>query len=185
MTNKALFLDRDGIINEDVEYLYKIEDFIFVEHIFDLCSYFIEKKFLIIVNTNQSGIAVGLYTEREFHILTAWMIQRFKDKNIPIAGVYFCPHHPEKGIGSYRISCPCRKPAPGMILDAQRDFDIDLSRSFLIGDKESDIEAGKNAGVGYTILIESRYVDASEKSSADMVAKNLKQVIEQVKHMKV
>jgi D-glycero-D-manno-heptose 1,7-bisphosphate phosphatase len=185
MTNKALFLDRDGIINEDVEYLYKIEDFKFVDHIFEVCSFFIERSFIIIVYTNQSGIARGFYSEKDFFILNEWMIQRFKDHNIPIAGVYFCPHHPELGIGSYRITCQCRKPAPGMILDARRDHNIDLSRSFLVGDRESDIEAGRNAGVGYNILIESRYVDATKKSSADMVAKSLKHLIDQLKLMNI
>lgn len=185
MIKKALFLDRDGIINADIEYIYKIEDFKFVDHIFDLCTFFIEKNFLIIVITNQSGIAMGLYTEKEFLILTEWMVQCFKDRNIPIAGVYYCPHHPEKGIGTYKAKCPCRKPAPGMILNAQRDHNVDLSRSVLIGDKESDIEAGGNAGVGYNVLVESRYTDQTEKSSANLVAKNLKNAIDLLKLMNI
>lgn len=148
MKNKVLFLDRDGIINEEYNYVYKIKDFHFCDGIFDLCQYYQKKGYLIIVITNQAGIAREYYTENDFNILTEWMIKKFNENSINISKVYFCPHHPE-----FTGNCACRKPNPGMILDAQKEFDIDLEKSILIGDKESDIKAGKNAGIGRTIFI--------------------------------
>ena len=145
--NKALFLDRDGVINIDTGYVHKIEDFEFIDGIFDVCRFFQEKGFMIIVVTNQAGIARGYYDETDFHTLTEWMVGKFKEKGIMITDVFFCPHHPE-----FTGSCSCRKPEPGMILEAAEKYNIDLDRSILIGDKVSDIEAADNAGVGMAIL---------------------------------
>jgi len=150
MTNKVLFLDRDGVINEEYNYVYKIKDFHFCDGIFELCKYYQDNGYIIVVITNQAGIARGYYTEEDFNILTEWMIKEFNENGINIAKVYFCPHHPE-----FTGNCTCRKPNPGMILDAQKEFNIDLCESILIGDKESDIKAGKNAGIGRSILIGS------------------------------
>ncbi|MBD1394638.1 D-glycero-beta-D-manno-heptose 1,7-bisphosphate 7-phosphatase [Mucilaginibacter glaciei] len=144
---KALFLDRDGVINIDKNYVYKISDFEFVDGIFDLCRKFQNDGYLIIVITNQAGIARGYYTTNDFKKLTAWMTEQFKVEGVMIDNVYFCPHHPD-----FNIGCDCRKPNPGMILDAVRDFDIDLSLSLLIGDKQSDLDAGSNAGIKKLIL---------------------------------
>ena len=148
MKNKVLFLDRDGIINEEYNYVYKIKDFHFCDGIFDLCRYYQKNGYLIVVITNQAGIARGYYTENDFNILTEWMIEKFNENSINISKVYFCPHHPE-----FTGNCVCRKPNPGMIVDAQKEFNIDLNKSVLIGDKESDIKAGLNAGIGRTIFI--------------------------------
>jgi len=148
MKSKALFLDRDGIINEEYNYVHKIEDFKFCDGIFELCKFYQDAGYLIIIITNQAGIARGYYTKKDFHILTEWMIEKFNENGIKISRVYFCPHHP-----TFTGNCICRKPNPGMILDAQKEFDIDLEKSILIGDKESDIKAGLNAGIGRTILI--------------------------------
>lgn len=145
--NKALFLDRDGVINVEKNYVYKIEDFEFIEGIFELVRSYQEKGFLIIVITNQSGIGRGYYTEEDFHKLNNWMIEQFKQKGIIITEVYYCPYHPTHGKGEYLKDSFDRKPNPGMILKAQEKYDIDLSQSVLIGDKESDIEAGRNAGI--------------------------------------
>jgi D-glycero-D-manno-heptose 1,7-bisphosphate phosphatase len=144
---KALFLDRDGIINIDKGYVYKIEDFIFTDFIFDLALQYQQQGYLIIVITNQAGIARGYYTIEDFNVLTDWMVQKFYERGIHIAKVYFCPHHPD-----FTGVCECRKPNTGMILDAQKEFDIDLKNSILIGDKESDIEAGRRAEIGELIL---------------------------------
>lgn len=146
--NKGLFLDRDGVINVDKNYVYKIEDFEFIDSIFEIALEYQKKGFLIFVITNQAGIARGFYTEKGFIDLTNWMADKFKEKGVIVTKVYFCPHHPD-----FTGECQCRKPNPGMILQAQREFDIDLVNSVLIGDKQSDIQAGKNAGISNLYLI--------------------------------
>lgn len=168
MKNKVLFLDRDGVINEEYNYVYKIKDFHFCDGIFELCQSYQEAGYLIVVITNQAGIAREYYTEEDFNILTEWMVAKFNENGINISKVYFCPHHPE-----FTGNCTCRKPNPGMIIDAQKEFDIDLGESILIGDKESDIEAGKNAGIGRTILIGN-----SNKTNASVEYNNLRNCLD-------
>ena len=146
--NKAVFLDRDGVINVEKNYVYKIEDFEFMPDIFDLCKKYQQEGYLLFVITNQAGIARGYYTEEQFHILTDWMLKQFEEQGVLIKKVYFCPHHPD-----ITGECECRKPNPGMILQAAKEFDIDLSESILVGDKESDIEAGVKAGVKVSISV--------------------------------
>jgi len=148
MKRPALFLDRDGVINVDHGYVHAPEDFKFIEGIFDLVSTANRLGYLVIVITNQAGIGRGYYTEDDFHSLTNWMKVCFEARDGHIDAVYFCPYHPEYGLGIYRKSSIYRKPAPGMILQAREELDIDLSLSILIGDKASDIEAGEAAGVG-------------------------------------
>lgn len=145
---KALFLDRDGVINIDKVHVYRVEDFEFSPGIFDLCKEYASQGFSIFVITNQAGIAKGLYTTEDFLRITGWMTEEFRKRGIEIAKVYYCPHFPD-------ISgpCSCRKPAPGMILKAREEFDIDLSQSVLIGDKESDLESGRRAGIPESNLI--------------------------------
>ena len=148
MKSKALFLDRDGVINKEVNYLYRIGDLVFNDGIFELCQYYQRKGYKIFIITNQAGISRGYYTENDFLILTNWIINEFYLKGIEIVKVYFCPHHPD--ISGH---CICRKPKPGMIKQAQSEYNLDLSSSILIGDKMIDIEAGRNAGVGLNILV--------------------------------
>lgn len=147
MSSKALFLDRDGVINVDYAYVHQAEKFEFIEGIFDLCRVAKEKDYKIIVITNQAGIGRGYYSEDDFHELTHWMLSEFSRQEVEIDDVYFCPFHPEKGIGEYRKDDPCRKPNPGMIFKAIREHGIDPDQSILVGDKESDVEAGINAGI--------------------------------------
>lgn len=167
----ALFLDRDGVINVEKDYLHKIEDFEFIDGIIDLCRHFQDLGFLIIVVTNQSGIARKYYTESDFNKLTEWMLEQFRKKNINISNVYHCPHHPDiDGL------CSCRKPEPGMLLQAQKDFDIDLENSVLVGDKERDIEAALNAGVKKTYLFdESKSI---KQSKASKIVHKLQEILE-------
>ncbi len=157
---KALFLDRDGVINVEVNYLHKIEDFIFIDGIFELCKYYQNLGFIIIVVTNQSGIARDYYTEDDFNVLTTWMIKEFNKHNIKIQKVYHCPHHPDFG-----LKCNCRKPEPGMLLEAKKQFDIDMKRSILIGDKESDIEAAINAGLTESYLFDESSICKVSKAT--------------------
>ena len=145
---KALFLDRDGIINVEKDYLYKIEDFEFVDNIIDLCKYYQSLGYEIFVVTNQSGIARGYYSEDDFAKLTKWMVEKFAEQGVKIKKVYHCPHHP-----SISGECECRKPHAKMLLDAQKEFNLDMKNSIIIGDKERDIEAGLNAGLKKTYLL--------------------------------
>ena len=155
--NRAVFLDRDGVINEDVGYIYKPEEFHFIDGIFELCRTAQELGYLLIIVTNQAGIARGHYTEEDFRDLNDWMISELRRNSVDITAVFYCPYHPECGIGHYKRDSFDRKPHPGMIFKARDEFDIDLSKSFLIGDKDSDIEAGRNAGVGELILLKGKY----------------------------
>lgn len=138
---KALFLDRDGVINLDKGHVYKIEDFEFINNIFKVCLYFQQQGYLIIIITNQAGIAKGYYNHHDFNKLNRWMLNEFLKQKINITKVYYCPHHPMFS------NCECRKPKPGMIINAKNEFNLDLENSYLIGDKESDIQAGKKAGI--------------------------------------
>lgn len=145
---RALFLDRDGVINRDDGYVYKRKDFHFIEGIFELTAAAVVRGFLPIIVTNQSGIGRGYYSERQFLRLMRWVRRQFHRRRAPIAGVYFCPFHPEHGIGRYRQDSFLRKPHPGMLLRAATDFRLDLQRSLLVGDSPGDMEAGRAAGVG-------------------------------------
>ncbi|MBM3272951.1 HAD family hydrolase [Candidatus Kaiserbacteria bacterium] len=149
----ALFLDRDGVINVEKNYVHRIEDFEFLDGIFDLCRAATERNMPIVVVTNQAGIGRGYYSEAQFLTLTDWMRARFEEERAPISAVYFCPYHPEQGIGEYRKESFDRKPNPGMLLRARDELGLDLARSILIGDKTSDIAAAKAAGVGLTVLL--------------------------------
>ena len=149
----ALLLDRDGVINVDKHYVHRIPDVEFVDGIFDLCHDAAEAGMSIVVVTNQAGIGRGLYTEDQFWALTDWMREQFSKRGVTIDAVCFCPHHPEHGIGAYRRECYDRKPNPGMILRARDDLALDLGQSVFIGDKNSDVEAARAAGVGRTVLL--------------------------------
>jgi D-glycero-D-manno-heptose 1,7-bisphosphate phosphatase len=173
MSQPALFLDRDGVINVDHAYVHKKEDFQFIEGIFDLCRKARELGYMIIVVTNQAGIGRGYYSEEDFETLTDWMKQVFASENAEINQVYHCPYHPEKGIGEYKQDAPCRKPNPGMIMQACQEFDIDLKASLMIGDKVSDIEAGQAAGIGRNFLLtpkEGKQYDADIEANIDVSA---------------
>ena len=151
----AIFLDRDGVINIDHGYVHKPEEFQFIEGVFTACRNFLEKGFRLIVITNQAGIARGYYDEAQFESLNEWMLARFATEGVEISGVYYCPHHPDKGVGDYLTSCQCRKPAPGMLQKAAKEHDIDLKNSFLIGDRCSDIDAGYAAGLQHCYMVKT------------------------------
>lgn len=146
--NKAAFLDRDGVINEDHGYVYLAEDFHFIEGVFDACLQLQSLDFRIIVVTNQAGIGYGYYTESDFQELNQWMLAQFSNHGINITAVYYCPFHPQAKLLKYRRVSPYRKPGPQMLLDAADEHKLDLSSSFIVGDKLSDLEAGRSAGIG-------------------------------------
>ena len=143
--NKAVFLDRDGVVNIDHGYVYKVSDFEFVPGILELCRRYRKLGYKLIIVTNQSGIGRGYYTREDFEQLTLWLERQFVANHSPLAAVYHCPHAPDAG-------CDCRKPLPGMLLQAAKEHDIDCSQSIMIGDKLSDMQAAMAAGVGTRVL---------------------------------
>ena len=151
--NRALFLDRDGVINVNHGYVHRPENFDFMDGIFAVARSAHAQNYKLVVITNQAGIARGYYSEQQFHELTHWMCDQFAMQGAPVAKVYFSPYHPTAGIGEYKKDDISRKPRPGMILQAQYELDLDLDNSILIGDKASDIQAGIAAGVGCNILL--------------------------------
>lgn len=141
---KALFLDRDGVINIDYGYVHRTTDFLFIPGIFELCQYFMRSGFQIIVATNQSGIERGYFTENQFLQLTEWMKQRFEDNGVQILDVFYCPY-----LDSYD-----RKPNPGMFLKAIQKYNINAVKSVSVGDSLRDIEAASKAGIVNNFLVE-------------------------------
>lgn len=144
---KALFLDRDGTINADYAYVHEKENFEFLPGVFDFCRKAQELGYLIIVVTNQSGIARGYYTEEDFRSLTDWMVSEFAARGVTITDVFHCPD----------LSGPDRKPEPGLFLKARDKYGIDMAASVSVGDKPRDVEAGERAGVGRNFLFAGDY----------------------------
>lgn len=150
---KALFLDRDGVINVDHGYVHEPDSTEWVPGIFEAVAGAVAEGYLPVVVTNQAGIARGYYSEEQFRAYTAWMHAEFAARGTPLLATYFCPHHPQAGIGSYARACECRKPRPGMLLQAIADWTLLPAASTLIGDKPSDIAAARAAGVPSSRLI--------------------------------
>ena len=137
--NKAAFLDRDGTINIDKNYLYKIEDFEFIPGAIETMRKLKELGYLLVIITNQSGIARGYYTEEDFYTLTEWMKEVLLNKGISIDGVYYCPHLPDAEMKKYKVECNCRKPKTGLFYKAAMELNIDIDNSIAIGDKMRDL----------------------------------------------
>jgi D-glycero-D-manno-heptose 1,7-bisphosphate phosphatase len=150
---RAAFLDRDGVINVDRGYVHRIEDFEFVPGTLQACQELARRGWLLVVATNQSGIGRGLYEVRDFDVLTDWMRARFEESGAPLAGVYYCPHHPTEALDGFRIRCDCRKPQPGLLLQAARDLALDLAQSVLFGDTCEDLLAAQSAGIAHRVLL--------------------------------
>lgn len=156
---RALFLDRDGVINIDIGYLYKPEDCEFVPGIFELVRRANAVSRDVFIVTNQAGIARQYYSEATYTAFTEWLLGRFADEGAPITRVYHCPHHPTEGVGEYRTACACRKPKPGMLLAAQREYSINMASSAMIGDSLTDMAAARVAGVGQRYLLNAQAPD--------------------------
>lgn len=154
---KAAFLDRDGIINIDKGYLYKISDFEYQTGIISFLRFLQQKDFLIFIITNQSGVGRGMYTEADVKNLHKWLLDDLSKKSIKIGQIEFCPHIPSK-------NCDCRKPKTGMISKILLKYpNIKLNESLLVGDKNSDIQCGKNAGIKFNFLINTEITDLNNQ----------------------
>jgi D-glycero-D-manno-heptose 1,7-bisphosphate phosphatase len=164
--HRALFLDRDGVINVDHGYVHKPEQVTWVEGIFDVARFAYGHGLKLIIVTNQAGIGRGYYSEADFTALMDWMCGVFQQNGAPLTGVYSCPYHPD-GIGEYRRTSDRRKPAPGMLLDAAADHRLSLADSFLIGDQLTDLQAGRAAGLDPARLL---LVSGSQVSPAGLGA---------------
>ena len=158
---RAVFLDRDGTINEEREYLHRVEEFAFIPGVPEAIRRLKEAGFLVIVVTNQSGVGRGYYDEAALCVLHRHLDAELARSGTAIDAYYFCPHHPRHAEGDYRRECSCRKPLPGMLLQAAADFGIDLAASYMVGDKLADVEAGLAAGCR-PILVRTGYGAAEE-----------------------
>lgn len=144
---RALFLDRDGVINRDLAYVHTADQFFFIDGVFELARAARARDMEIVVVTNQAGIGRGFYSEETFLALTAWMCRQFELNDANLAKVYYCPHHPVHGLGIYRQDSFERKPNPGMLFKARDELGVDLSRSILVGDQVTDLTAAHRAQI--------------------------------------
>lgn len=157
MSRKAAFVDRDGVLNEERAFVHRIEDFVLLPGAVDALRLLQAAGYLLVVVTNQSGIARGLYPESDYLALTEHIRQQLAAAGVSLDAVEYCPHLPDALVERYRLDCDCRKPKPGMLKRAMRALDIEAGASFLVGDRLSDIEAGRTAGVGRCFLVRTGY----------------------------
>ena len=174
MAIKTIFLDRDGVVNKEVRYLYKLSDFEFIDGIFDACLYLQKLGYEIVIVTNQSGITRGYYNENDYQKLTEWMLGQFNDNGINILDTFYCPHGPES-------LCECRKPKPGMLIEAKHKYNISMKDSWMIGDSESDIKAANAAGISNTVLVRSGHRVDESNSNSKFTIDSIKQSKEVIK----
>lgn len=160
MSGRALFLDRDGVINHEVGYLHRTEDVRFVEGIFSLCRTAAALGYRLIVVTNQAGIARGLYTQADFAALMVWMRAELRAEGVELDAVYHCPFHPEHGVGEYKREHEDRKPGTGMLRRGAVEFGIELRASVMVGDRCTDVAAANAAGLRQAFLIRGTEADA-------------------------
>ena len=161
-------MDRDGVINYDYGYVFQHKDFHFRDKIFELVQYANKRKYSVIIVTNQSGIGRGYYAEDDFEELNNWMLEKFSEHQCKIDAVYYCPDHPVHGIGKYKRDSDYRKPKPGMINRAIKDYNISATESILIGDKMSDIEAGFSAKISKLYLFDPDYENSRKSLVSDI-----------------
>jgi len=177
LAKPAVFLDRDGVINVDHGYVHDEHDFEFIEGVFEATKKLKEMGYLLVLVTNQSGIARGKFSEERFLSLTQWMDWNFVDNGVEFDGIYYCPHHAEHGQGKYKEDCDCRKPKPGMFNSAREFLKIDMEKSVMVGDKAEDMMAAQAAGVGTRILVRTgKPVSDQGESLASAVLDSIKDV---------
>jgi len=161
-------------MNEDHGYVHEIDNFQFIDGAIEAMQELKKMGYALVMVTNQSGIARGIFSEDTFMQLTEWMDWSLADRDVDLDGIYFCPHHPEGVIEEYRQQCDCRKPEPGMLLSAQKELNIDMAASYMVGDKIDDMLAGKAAGVGIKVLVRSgKPITEEGEKAADWVINSL------------
>lgn len=180
----AIFLDRDGTINIDHGYVYEVDRFEFIEGVIDAMKELKAMGFALVLVTNQSGIARGLFTEADFENLTEWMDWSLADRGVDLDGIYYCPHHPQGEVAAFTQVCDCRKPLPGMLLSARDFLNIDMASSYMVGDKIEDMQAGQAAGVGTKVLVRTgKPVTSEAESAADWVLNSLADLPKRIKQL--
>ncbi len=167
---QAAFLDRDGVINQDKAYVHRWEDFAFMPGAVEGMRRLQDAGYALVIVTNQSGLARGYYTEAEYQTLTQRLLSELQQQGVKVEGVYHCPHHPKGSVAQWAVDCDCRKPAPGLILQAAAELGLDLSNSILVGDKPSDIEAARAAGVGKAYRVDSDNPESGDDSASQALS---------------
>lgn len=176
----AIFLDRDGTINIDHGYVHEISHFQFIDGVIEACCKLKAMGFALVLVTNQSGIAHGKFSEEKFMHLTEWMDWCLVNRNVDFDGIYFCPHHPEALIPQYRQACNCRKPQPGLLVQALHDLNIDMQASYVVGDRIEDLQAGIGASVGTKVLVRTGKSIKKNEKIADYVFNTLVELPEAI-----
>jgi D-glycero-D-manno-heptose 1,7-bisphosphate phosphatase len=174
--NKCVFLDRDGVIIKDVGYLKYPEGIIIFQDVIESLKRLQEANFLLIIVTNQAGIAKGFFTEADLEAVHKKLNSIFIKEGVIIDGLYYCPHHKDGTLKPYSIECNCRKPNTGMVLKAKDKFNINLNKSFMIGDKDSDIELAINSGLK-SFYIRNTMYEHNETIKPDFEVANLKEAV--------
>ena len=176
MSQPAVFIDRDGVLNEERAFVYRPQDFVLIPGAIEALRLLQTAGYRLVVVTNQSGIARGLYTEADYLALSAHMRRSLQASGIHLDAIEHCPHLPDAPLAQYRRVCECRKPAPGMLLKAIDALEIDAAGSFLVGDRLTDLQAGRAAGIGRCYLVRTGYalsaeaIDAADGVYADLLS---------------
>ncbi|MGP1923881.1 MAG: D-glycero-beta-D-manno-heptose 1,7-bisphosphate 7-phosphatase [Arsenophonus sp. NEOnobi-MAG3] len=179
----AIFLDRDGTINLDHGYVYEIDDFRFIEGAIEAMLELKKMDYALILVTNQSGITRGLFTEAQFLELTEWMDGSLIDRGVELDGIYYCPHYSDEVKQKYKKICNCRKPKAGMLLVAQKQLNINMKVSYMVGDKLSDMQAGKKAHIGTNVLVtKGKSVTEDDKKYANWIINSLADLPNKIKN---
>jgi D-glycero-D-manno-heptose 1,7-bisphosphate phosphatase len=173
-SRRAVFLDRDGVINVDHGFVHKVEDFQFVPGSADAMRRLQAAGWRLVVVTNQSGLARGMYSMADYERFTAHLRQQLAADGVHLDALLHCPHLPDADVAAYRQSCDCRKPGPGMLLRAARELGLDLGASAIVGDRLTDVQAGRAAGVGHCVLVRSGHpLQPGDAQQADAVHDDL------------
>ena len=182
--NKAIFLDRDGTLNIDYGYVHEIDNFKFIDGAIDALRELKKMGYMLVLVTNQSGIARGYFSEEQFLQLTEWMDWSLAEQDVDLDGIYYCPHHPE-GKGEYKEDCDCRKPKSGMLLQAIKELKIDPTQSIMVGDKVEDLKAGIGAKVKMNVLVRTgKTVTEDGERVADCVLDSIVDLPRMLKRLK-